>query len=75
MIIEWWKIREEWCKKCCTITISQCKSQENRIQWKAHNKNKHTTGWIAEEWNLVLKYNEDKKSPKLKRNGTRLNDI
>lgn len=32
-----------------TIVVSQCKTQENKIQWKACNKDKHTIGWIAEE--------------------------
>lgn len=58
--------QDEWCKKCSTIVVSQCKNQENKIQWKACNKDKHTIGWIAEEWNLLLKYNEAKKSLKLK---------
>lgn len=59
--------QEEGYKKCYTIAVSQCKNQENKIQWKEWNKDKHRIGGIAEEWNLLLKDNEVKKSLKLKK--------
>lgn len=60
---------DEWWKICYTIVFSQCKNQQNVIQLKVYNKNKHTIDCIAEPCSLLLKYNEVKKSLKLEKIG------
>lgn len=54
---------------CYTVVFSQCKNQQIVIQLKAYDKKKHTVDCIAEQWHLLLKYNEFKKSLKLEKIG------